>query len=157
MDISWILFWGINMQSVTILFFYGLLKFIAYTAWCYAALRWFDNKVKNKKSIAALLGFIRLLLGIVLGTLLAKVTFLLVLGSGSILKGYFIIYPAIRVFEWGILWLIMRTRKISITAPNKTAILLWILGGIIVSCLADLPLYLWALWSGAMLSGRFFC
>ncbi|MCD6045916.1 MAG: hypothetical protein K0R48_1079 [Gammaproteobacteria bacterium] len=137
--------WIIKMELILIPLGYGLIKFIAYTAWCYLALCWFDNTVKNKRSMAVWLGFIRLFLGFILGSSLGRIGFSLT-GFNSISGAYFMMYPAIRAFEWGIMWLILHSRKINIKAPSITAVVLWIIGGIIVSCLVDGFLYLSLLW-----------
>lgn len=146
-----------NISATTVFFLYGLVKFIAYSTWCYATLHWFDNKVNNKFATATLLGLIRLLLGMLLGLPLSLLAFYLSLQLKSIIIPYLMIYPAVRVFEWGILWFMMKYRKIGIKTPNKKAVILWILGGIIVSCLADIPLFIANWLSGLPFNGRIFC
>ncbi len=144
------------MQTTVMMSSYGLLKFLVYSTWFYFTFFWFKNTVKNRTVAALLLGLIRLLLGVALGTLLAPITIGLGLGLRSLIKAYLIVYPAIRAVEWGIIWVIMaRSAKISIKAPNKAAIRWWMISSIIISCLTDLPLYVYAVLTGIQLTGGF--
>ncbi|MSO21907.1 MAG: hypothetical protein EXQ58_01355 [Acidobacteria bacterium] len=53
---------------------------------------------------------------------------------------YFVVYVPVRVVEWSLMLLILRRQG---AVPHYAA---WVAGGVVVSCLADIP---WALWREA--------
>jgi hypothetical protein len=64
---------------------------------------------------------------------------------------YLAIYVPARIFEWGLMFLI-----IARSYSNMKYIILWVIGGIIISCLADIPLGFISNW-GIVPHGRPMC
>jgi len=166
-------------EVVKFLLAYGLIKFIAYMWWCYFALKCYAVDVKNKILAAAGFGFVRLLIGIVIGSTIAVWLWIPIFAYFStseavkqllstanidmidLLKPtalvYLTIYPLIRIIEWTLMWFIMQySLKNRLQAPSKASIVLWVLGGIIVSCVADIPLWFRGI-DIQLFSGRPFC
>lgn len=128
---------------------YLLTKFAAYSGWCYVGLRWFDPSRKRKARGSLFYGFLRLLMGVCfgMGIFLAALTMNNAV-KNSILT-YFVIYVPVRVVEWSIMLLILRPRG---GIPRYAA---WIAGGVVISCLADIPLGMME--GGVVPVGRPFC
>jgi len=156
------------MESSANLALYVLAKFIAYTVWCAVGVQllWsFERTAQVQLStawgtgparkwlLATGYGFLRLLMGIffgitiwILGTLVAANLFDT---PHANLLTYFLVYVPVRWVEWSILaWLIARNAGSSLGYK-------WRLGGIGISCLADIPLIASMGWTLAV--GRFFC
>lgn len=109
---------------------YMLIKFAFYTAWCWVGLRlWRPNSSRWRK--AAGFGVLRLAIGVVFGV---AIFFTIPAQRDDVLWKYLIIYAPVRLVEWLILAWMLR-RKFAITNPSAT--LLWCVGGIIVSFVAD--------------------
>lgn len=128
---------------------YLLTKFAAYTGWCYVGLRWFDPSGKRKARASLFYGFLRLLMGMFfgMGIFLAALTMNNAV-KNSILT-YFVIYVPVRVVEWSIMLLIQRPRG---AIPQFAT---WVAGGVVISCLADIPLGIME--GGVVPVGRPFC
>ena len=113
---------------------YIIVKALAYSAWCYAGVRWF--RAGSAEPIAAAIGFGlgRLLLGIVLGLFI----FLLALGVNDVVRyapfTYVVVYVPVRIGEWTLWYRLMRKDD-----PQFYG-LFWVIGGVVVSCLADIPI-----------------
>jgi len=140
-------------------FFYVIVKFIAYAAWCYAGLRWLRQRDSFRAGLG--FGFLRLLLGVFFGVGIFVVGGMMHLEvpTHPVLM-YLSIYAPIRYLEWSILFILLITRLQAVPSPpalwKRQA---WILGGIVVSHLADLPLILTS-YDGAkgfLPVGRFLC
>ena len=137
---------------------YVLLKYLAYSAWCYLGLRW----LRDQKSALAGMGYgsVRLGLGILFGVGIFLVGGMLHLSSPAhpwLL--YFSIYAPVRYIEWSILATLLGTRGGNVfrIADRKTQ--RWIIGGIVISHLADLPMIVFSM-HGPMEFlpvGRFLC
>jgi hypothetical protein len=109
---------------------YILIKLAFYTAWCWVGLRlWRPDSPLWRK--AAAFGSLRLAIGVLFG-----ITIFLAVPAqpNDLLSKYLAIYAPVRLVEWLILaWIIRRNsanKKLSTT-------LLWCLGGIVVSFVAD--------------------
>jgi hypothetical protein len=113
---------------------YLLVKALAYIVWCYLGLRWFRPGSHSPHVAAIALGLGRLALGVCLGLLI----FLAALSMNNATRNapltYALIYVPVRIFEWSIWYIIVGGRHLSIHAA------LWIVGGVIISCVADLPI-----------------
>ena len=110
---------------------YVAVKLVSYIAWCWAGLRLWRKGAANVPRAVAF-GILRLAIGVGFGV----VIFLL---AGSIqpkdvLWKYIVIYAPVRFVEWFILALIVGRKSDKQTALNS---ILWCLGGIIVSFVAD--------------------
>jgi len=139
---------------------YIAIKFLAYTAWIY----WGLGKLRhqsNPSPLASLtLGFLRLCLGLFFGLLIyfLSATLLSHLGYGlqqNVLT-YLLVYVPVRWLEWSIMAVILVPGSFSqfllgAAKPDR----LWRLGGIFISCLADIPLILSL--GGVLPTGRFLC
>jgi len=139
-------------------FFYGIVKYIADAAWCYAGLRWLRQR--NSFRAALGFGFLRLLLGVFFGVGIFVVGGMMHLEvpTHPVLM-YLSIYAPIRYLEWSML-LILITRLHAVPSlPALWKRQAWIFSGILVSHLADLPLILTS-YDGAkgfLPVGRFLC
>ncbi len=108
---------------------YVTVKLIAYAAWCWYGLRLWRPAATLSK--AMLLGAARLAIGIGFGFMifLAFPT-----GPENLVGKYIAIYAPVRLLEWFILALIIGSQEGKRT---RTRVILWCLGGIVVSFLAD--------------------
>ena len=109
---------------------YVAVKLIAYVGWCWFGLRlWRPPSATLLKAVG--LGVVRLVIGIGFGVLifLAFST-----GPDNLLAKYIAIYAPVRLVEWFILALIIGSEEKKRTGSG---VILWCLGGILVSFLAD--------------------
>ena len=138
------------------LLIYIFVKYVAYAAWC--ALGVFLLRVPRFRLTTALgFGFVRLLLGACFGIAVFIAGGMLHLEApGNPLLVYFAVYAPIRLVEWSIMAYLIHDRSQTL-APLKLSC--WLLGGIAVSHLADLPMFfLMRSGPGDMLPvGRFLC
>jgi len=147
---------------------YVLAKFIAYTVWCAVGIQllWSSERKANevlmtagktsssKKWLLAVgYGFLRLLMGVLFGIVIWVVGTMV---AGSLWKvpqrdviTYLLVYLPVRWVEWTILAWIM-ARSVAKGIGYK-----WRLGGIAISCLADIPIIAATGWMLPL--GRFFC
>ena len=115
---------------------YAIIKYIAYSIWCYVGLRLL-TPAQAKPGRAALYGALRWLLGLVLGIIVF-------LAAGSIDQTdagrlYLLIYTPLRIVEWGIIAaLIMRKLSDEQRGAVSWRMVAWVIGGIAVSYLSDL-------------------
>jgi hypothetical protein len=117
------------------LLIYLLGKYAAYTAWCYFGLSFF-NRVDAPVGRALGFGLVRLLMGIAFGFAIAFLVSLPAFDSeGSPLLPYLLVYVPVRVVEWTIM------AKLMLTNASTSRTVYWVLGGIALSCLADIPLF----------------
>ena len=135
-------------------------KLIIYSVWCYVGMRLFHSPallstsylspldsraiadVENASTIttakhALFFGFLRLLMGLVGGVVTSLIGGSLVAGAGSrfdkrVLFYVLFLIPA-RSLEWRV-----TARIVGKTSPSAP-VLLWVLGGVLLSCLADVP------------------
>ncbi len=133
---------------------YGVGKFAAYAAWCYVGVRWFAPERRSPVLAALRFGAGRLLLGIGLGL----VIFLAALSMNNATRNapltYAAVYVPVRVGEWLLWYWVIRTRTGAASA-SAGRVGLWIVGGVFVSCLADVPLGIME--GGVVPVGRPFC
>lgn len=108
---------------------YVLIKFAAYTAWCWFALRlWRPTRSWSK---ATILGLLRLAIGVVFGV---AIFIAVPTQPDDVLWKYLAIYTPVRLVEWSILaWIILQSAE----SKRFSSALFWCLGGIVVSFLAD--------------------
>jgi hypothetical protein len=136
-----------------------LVKFAAYSAWCYIGLHWLQQRRSLRADLG--FGFVRLLLGVFFGLgifIIGGMLHLEVPAHPALM--YFSIYAPVRYVEWTILFYLFRS--FSSTQETRPGFLReqgWILGGIAVSHLADLPLILTTYegTKGFLPIGRFLC
>ena len=142
--------------------FYVGAKFMAYTLWCYWGLFLF-RRAQNYRYFRALrYGFFRLFLGFFFGVLIWLLSSSLMskLGYGlsQNIATYLLVYVPVRWVEWTIMAIIVVPGSRSLsrwfvgTGMNDR---LWRLGGIAISCLADIPLI--SSLGGVIPTGRFLC
>jgi len=136
---------------------YFLLKCLAYVAWCYYGLR----GLHKQSSIAAGIsyGFARVGLGILFGT---GILFLVNAShSGAPAHPwllYVLVYAPIRYVEWSIMAALLGAKGSDAYRIGDATTQRWIVQGIGVSYLADLPMILLYAASGSLLPvGRFLC
>ena len=152
--------------SVLIAVAYMVLKAAAYLTWCWVGVRTFRPERTSRLGLAIALGLLRLLLGLGFGVgifLAGSVLFERLaatdsLGSGAAMAlTYLAIYVPVRWIEWGILETILFTGGRGFTTflgGSGARGVRWRLGGIAISCVADVP---WMLAMGGLPVGRFLC
>ena len=140
---------------------YPAIKLLAYTLWCYLGLRNFRPPMNDLYGRSLLYGFLRLLMGFFFGVAIWFSSLLIShIGGGfpqNILT-YGLVYVPVRWIEWSIMAALIVpgsfpfVRRISGTSPRDRN---WRLGGIAISCLADIPLIVSL--GGVIPTGRFLC
>ena len=143
-----------------LLYFGG--KFLAYSAWCYFGLRTFRPQNSRTLGPAIVFGAIRLSLGLFFGILIYLLGSALIASLASGLPenviAYLAVYVPVRWIEWTIMAILILPGPISASqwiAGTGRSDRLWRLGGIAISCLADIPLI--ASLGGVIPVGRFLC
>jgi hypothetical protein len=137
---------------------YFIVKYLAYCWWCYYGLK----LLRNQSSIGAGVGFgsARLGLGMLFGIGVFFVGAMLHLNvPAHPWTLYLSIYAPLRYIEWTILAALMIAGADAGRRIGEGVTQRWILGGIVVSHLADLPLILFT-YDGArgfLPVGRFLC
>jgi hypothetical protein len=137
-----------------IVFYYFGLKLAAYVGWCllglYLAAR--TPGVLRFLGLGAAFGVVRLLIGWVVGI---PVGFLIFTGTPAPLL-YFAVLVPVRWFEWGIMEALIFKDEGDhpFVVGRGPKARFWRIGGIVVSCAADLP---FLLHGGGFPSGRIFC
>jgi hypothetical protein len=130
--------------------FYIAVKWLVYTAWCYLGVRLFAPAVPHLYRRAALYGTLRLLMGVGIGLFIFFAALSMNNATRNAPLTYAAIYVPVRVLEWSLMYGIIRREK-SPFLPVCS----WILGGIAISCLADIPLGMMN--GGIVPAGRPFC
>jgi len=150
------------------LILYILAKLIAYTVWCAVGIQllWSSESVANIQLVTAVekssqrkwllasgYGLLRLLMGVFFGILIwvlgTMVATNIVNAPHRDVITYLVVYIPVRWVEWTILaWILARSSAKGIGYG-------WRLGGIAISCLADIPLIAATGWMLPI--GRFFC
>jgi hypothetical protein len=142
-----------------VLLFYILVKYAAYALWCCLGVR----IVHSAQFPAVLLsglgwGVLRLFMGFILGLGIQYVTQTLYSSDPrpNSLYIYLIAYVPVRILEWWIMMLLISIRSANRGAGGFRLLwrVSWIIGGIFISCLADIPVF-YAL--GGFPVGRFMC
>ena len=138
---------------------YLVVKFLAYSAWIFFGLRKFRNE-PSPLVRSLFLGFFRLGLGLFFGIVIwfASSVLLSMLGYGlpENVLAYAAVYVPVRWFEWSILAAVLVPSSFAqflfgVAKPDR----FWRLGGIVISCLADIPLIISL--GGVIPTGRFLC
>jgi len=127
---------------------YTVVKYLAYTLWCYAGLRLLTPQRPRPMRTAALLGGARLALGIVLGLFIFFAALSMNNATRDAPLTYFSIYVPVRIVEWTIFHFLIGGFRGLRSAG-------WVVGGIVVSCLADMPIGIME--GGVVPVGRPFC
>lgn len=141
---------------------YFVVKLIAYCIWCYLGLRLFQPAARLLPAKALGYGIFRLFMGFFFGILIYFLSSALITHIGAGLPEntitYLAVYAPIRWVEWSIMSAIL-SRDPTKTSPwilgANPRDRYWRLGGIVISCLADIPL-IYSL-GGVIPTGRFMC
>jgi len=138
---------------------YLAVKYVAYTGWMFFGL----CKLRNEQSPlfrSSLLGLFRLGLGFFFGVLIYLLSSALMsqlgFSSGSSIITYLAVYVPVRWIEWSIMAALLIPGSfaqffVGAAKPDR----LWRVGGIVISCLADIPLVVSL--GGVIPTGRFLC
>jgi len=138
---------------------YLVVKYLAYSGWMFFGLQ----KLRNDPSPllrSLLLGLLRLCLGFFFGVLIyllsSGLMSLFGYGLGQNVIVYLLVYVPVRWIEWGIMSMFLISPEgagflVGESKPDR----LWRLGGIVISCLADIPLIISL--GGVIPTGRFLC
>ena len=138
---------------------YLVTKFLAYSAWIFLGLHTIRKETRPLFR-SFLLGFFRLCLGFFFGVLIYLLSSALLsqlgFSSGSNFLAYLAVYVPVRWLEWSIMAAILAPGSfvqflVGRARPDR----LWRLGGIVISCLADIPLIVSL--GGIIPTGRFLC
>jgi len=139
---------------------YLLTKFLAYIGWMYLGLRVLRSGSQASLAHAFFLGLLRLFLGLIFGVVIYLLSSVMLsqLGYGvaSNALTYLSVYVPVRWLEWSIMAALLLSPSISqfllgTAKPDR----LWRAGGIVISCLADIPLIISL--GGVIPTGRFLC
>lgn len=138
------------------LLIYIAVKYVAYAAWCALGVHLL-RVASSHLSSSLLFGFARLLIGGCFGIAVFLVGGMMHLAPPAHpLVMYFGVYAPIRLVEWSIMayWIADGSKTV-----DSAKLCVWILGGIAVSHLADIPMFLLLHGGpGEMLPvGRFLC
>lgn len=143
------------------LLYFGL-KFFAYTGWCYLGLHTFRADLQPRLARSLAYGFLRLFLGLFFGVLifLASMSLISAIGSGmpQNVITYLLVYVPVRWVEWSIISILIVPGSFSLldwAVGSESKDRLWRLGGIVISCMADIPLIVSL--GGVVPVGRFLC
>ena len=118
---------------------YVLGKYLAYSIWCYLGLRWLRDTRSIGTGVA--FGSVRLGLGLIFGISIFVIGGMLHLNApANSWFAYLAVYAPVRYIEWSILAALLGTKGGQVFQITGAATQRWIVGGIIVSHLADLPL-----------------
>lgn len=138
------------------LLIYIAVKYVAYAAWCRVGVGLLRASGFWLRT-SLLFGFIRLVIGVCFGVAVFLAGGMMHLEpSANPLPMYFAVYAPIRLVEWSIMAFLIADGSRTI---HWAKLCLWILGGIAVSHLADIPMFLLLHGGpGEMLPvGRFLC
>ncbi|MCI0403231.1 MAG: hypothetical protein L0212_06875 [Acidobacteria bacterium] len=141
-----------------IFIFYIAVKVAAYIAWCWAGLAWLNpQRPGSRRWSAVKLGLLRFALGLFFGFVIFIGVQMVYQTVHSSVPTYLVVYVPVRWVEWSIIGLLLEARSPSLrsfvfSSGRKSA--LWRLGGIVLSCLADIPIMAEI---GGLPVGRFFC
>jgi hypothetical protein len=113
---------------------YIAVKYLAYSSWCYLGLRLLSPERLHAVRTAAILGGARLGLGIVLGLFIFFTALSMNNATRNAPLTYFSIYVPVRIVEWTLFHLVVAG---SFRGWRSIG---WVIGGIVVSCFADLPI-----------------
>jgi hypothetical protein len=145
-----------SMEGLGFLAYSGI-KALAYMAWCGWGARLHGHRERLWLK-GFLFGFGRLAMGAVLGLV---VIFFLVNALSTTIPNQFLLYLAVYVpvrwFEWSVMAILLERKQVSwrnFLLGETASSQLWRLGGIAISCLADIPMMI-AL--GGLPVGRFMC
>jgi hypothetical protein len=131
---------------------YVILKYAAYSGWCYYGLPSPRNRTAVRSALT--FGFARLGIGILFGiSIFLLVDFLHLSAWTHSWLLYLLVYAPVRYVEWSILSVLLGYR-IGDAAGQR-----WIVGGIFVSYLADVPMILFSygVEKGFFQVGRILC
>jgi hypothetical protein len=144
------------MEGLGFLVYAGI-KALAYMGWCGLGARLHGHRERLWLK-GFLLGFGRLAMGAVLGLV---VIFFLVNALSTTIPNQFLLYLAVYVpvrwFEWSVMAVLMDSKHVSwrnFVVGETASSQLWRLGGIAISCMADIPM-MFSL--GGLPVGRFMC
>jgi len=128
------------------LLLYAVVKFVAYSGWCYLGLSLIYPGAA-RVTFAMKLGALRWLLGLLFG--IAAFMFMGSISSDAVAKTYVLLYTPLRAIEWTIMVIfIWRTTRVERLVPSYRLVALWIAGGMLLSFVTDLA-------SPEGLSGKF--
>jgi hypothetical protein len=114
---------------------YAVVKFLAYSAWCYLGLRLVQSTATTIAS-ALRLGAARWFLGLFFG--IAVFFFVGSIDAQAAARTYFLVYTPVRAVEWGIMaFLLAGRRQQQSVATLILRLALWCVGGMLVSFLTD--------------------
>jgi hypothetical protein len=137
-------------------------KFAAYSFWCFLGLKILRKPQTPLPSRALAYGFLRLLLGFCFGALIwflsALLMYKLGYGFSQNVATYLLVYVPVRWLEWTIMAILILPGTHSFSRyfiGTSSQDRLWRLGGIAISCIADIPLIISL--GGVIPTGRFLC
>lgn len=145
------------MDSNQQFWLYVGLKFAVYVGWCAVGLFLVRRAVTIWNSVG--FGFLRLAIGISFGIAIFLVGGMMHLNPPAHpFAVYVSVYAPVRVVEWLVMYAILHQPTLQQRGPSTSLTVPWILGGVVVSFLADFPVLL--TYTGAeqfLPVGRFLC
>lgn len=137
--------------------FYFATKLAAYVLWLFVGLRLL-RPVEASFLRALALGTLRLLMGFGFGLVIWLGGSLVYEKVGSSVVAYLSVYVPVRWIEWGIFEVALDRQSRSLKGfllSSSTRGVGWRVGGIVISCLADIPVIVSL--GGNLAVGRFMC
>jgi hypothetical protein len=136
---------------------YLVLKYAGYSAWCYAGLKMLGDASPAQRAKALGLGALRVALGISLGLAIWAVStkvYASLAGDRASrqLLTYLAVYVPVRWLEWSLIASLVERSLATFFVPRTLRSVLFRLGGIAVSCVADIPMLI-----DGLPVGRFMC
>lgn len=140
---------------------YFVVKLIAYCVWCYIGLRLLRPAAGLLPAKAIGFGILRLFMGFFFGILIYFLSSALITHIGAGLPEnaitYLAVYVPVRWIEWSIMSALLHRVQSgsSFIFGEDPRDRYWRFGGIVISCLADIPLIVSM--GGMIPTGRFMC
>jgi hypothetical protein len=135
---------------------YFVLKYLAYSFWCWMGLKML-RKEPPERAKALAFGALRVFLGFTLGLFIWAMSTKVAASVGTDrataqIAAYLGVYVPVRWFEWSLIASLVERSPLAFLVPRTRNSLLFRLGGIAVSCLADVPMLI-----DGLPIGRFMC
>jgi hypothetical protein len=127
---------------------YALIKWIAYSAWSFVGIKMLRVPSQAPLRNALQFGAARLMMGLLFGVAIHQISSLVSYALGlddsdaRHLWTYILVYIPVRWIEWSLLAAMMHPSKYPLRSciwNLDSKLTLWRLGGMAVSCVADLP------------------
>ncbi|MBI4600712.1 MAG: hypothetical protein HY721_02015 [Planctomycetes bacterium] len=146
------------MEGPAPLLLYLIVKYAAYAGWCSLGVRLVRRDVGAWAAAGMGWGLARLFMGFLFGIVILELVDVVYRAQPrpSSFGLYLSVYVPVRILEWGIMVSLLARfpSRAPLGRSQALRVVPWILGGVIISCLADVPVFI-ALMGFPV--GRFWC